>query len=474
MAALVGFAALAGCESNSGAIPTPDETDGAPVDRTLSFAVFGPEEEIAAYQSLIAVYNSLYDGAEMEFEGYSSRESLMGTIRESGEVPDVFLTSGKDLAWLQEQALVQPVDSLLIERGLDFGDLYSRDAVLAFSSDNRLQCMPVGISPMVLFYNTELVDFERMALRGLPVPGGEQNNWDFEQFSAAAEFATRPRRGTRAIHVQPTVEGLAPFVYAGGGEVYNDAVTPTSLAFSSDDSRSALEQALTVLRDPRLTLSDVDLEKHSALEWFKRGKLAMIPGYRELVPQLRQVTGLQFDVISMPAIERNATVGTMTGMCVSAATGNTIAAADFLVHMASSVSVRRVATEGYLVPANLEVAPVTRLPPAGARPRPRPGVRQRGPHHRAAAADRRRAGARAGRLREPQRAADRADPHRPRSPHRSDRPGVAGRARPGGAGRGGVRGGPGDREPLTRGPWVRRDRSRRPRRRRAQRPGSPR
>ena len=83
----------------------------------------------------------------------------------------------------------------------------------------------------------------------------------------------------------------------------------------------------------------------------------MIPGYRDLVPQSPEVTGLQFDVILMSlAIERNATVGTMTGMCVSAATGNTTAAADFLVHMASSVSVRRVATEGYLVPANLEVA----------------------------------------------------------------------------------------------------------------------
>ena len=355
-AALLATAAVAGCEADSGAIPTPDETDGPAVDRTLSFAVFGPEEEIAAYQSLVAVYNSLYDGAEMDLQSHTSRESLMGTIRESGEVPDVFLASGRDLAWLQSQGLVQPVDDLLLDRGLDFGDLYSRDAVLAFSAESRLQCMPVGISPMVLFYNTELVDFDRMELRELPVPGGEQNNWDFEQFTAAAEFATRPRRGTRAIHVEPTVEGLAPFVYAGGGDVYNDPVSPTSLAFSSDGSLSALEQALAVLRDPRLTLSDVDLQKRTALEWFKRGKLAMIPGYRDLVPQLREVAGLQFDVISMPAIERNATVGTMTGMCVSAATGNTRAAADFLVHMASSVSVRRVATEGFLVPANLEVA----------------------------------------------------------------------------------------------------------------------
>lgn len=355
-AVLLVAAAVAGCEADSGAVPTPDGSDGVPVDRDLTFAVFGPEEELAAYQSLIAVFNSLYGEAEFELESYDSREALMGTIRESGEVPDVFLASDRDLAWLEQQELLEPVDSLLIERGLDFGDLYSRDAVLAFSAEDRLQCMPVGISPMVLFYNTELVDFEKMALRELPVPQGEQLTWDFEEFVAASEFATRPRRGTRAIHVEPSIEGLSPWIYSGGGEVYNDPVTPTSLAFSSDGSRSALEQSLTVLRDPRLTLSDVELQRRSALEWFKRGKLAMIPGYRDLVPQLREVPGLQFDVIGMPALDRNATVGDMTGMCVSADTANTSAAADFLVHMASSVSVRRVATEGYLVPANLEVA----------------------------------------------------------------------------------------------------------------------
>lgn len=355
-ALLLSAALVAGCESTPGAIPPPSETGSTAIDRTLTFGVFGTEGEVEAYESLVSVYNSLYDGAEMSVESYSSREAFMGTLREFGEVPDVFLASGRDLAWLEDQQVLQPVDSLLLERGVDFGDLYSRDAVLAFSAESRLQCMPVGISPMVLFYNTELVDFERMAARGLPVPEDDQTSWSFDEFTAAAEFASNPRRNTRGIHVSPTVEHLAPFIYAGGGEVYDDATTPTSLAFSEEDSRSALETALTVLRDPRLTLSEEQLRERSAMEWFRRGKLAMIQGYRDEVPALRQVTGLQFDVIQIPGIERSATVGEVSGMCVSADTQNLTAAADFLVHMASSVSVRRVATEGYLVPANLEVA----------------------------------------------------------------------------------------------------------------------
>ncbi|MEJ7795126.1 MAG: extracellular solute-binding protein [Nocardioides sp.] len=356
LALLLAAGLVAGCESTPGAIPPPEETGSTAVDRSLTFGVFGTEDEVAAYESLVAVYNSLYDGAEMSVESYSSREAFMGTLRESGEVPDVFLASARDLAWLGDQQVLQPVDSLLLERGVDFGDLYSRDAVLAFSAEARLQCMPVGISPMVIYYNTELVDFDKMEARGLPVPDQERVTWGLDAFTAAAEFASRPRRGTRGIHVPPTVENLAPFVYAGGGEVFDDATEPTSLAFSGDDSRAALEEVLPVLRDPRLTLSDEQLQKRPAMEWFTRGKLAMIQGYRDEVPTLRQVTGLRFDVISSPSIERSATVGDLSGMCVSAGTANATAAADFLVHMASSVSLRRVASEGYLVPANLEVA----------------------------------------------------------------------------------------------------------------------
>jgi len=353
---LLAASLVAGCEANQGAVPPREDDRATAVDRTLTFGVFGPPDEVEAYESLVSVYNSLYDGAEMTVESYSSREELLGTMRETGEAPDVFLAAGRDLAWLEEQRQLQPVDGLLIERGVDFGDLYSRDAVLAFSAESRLQCMPVGISPMVVFYNTELVDFDAMEARGLPVPGEDRTSWNFTEFTAAAEFASKPRRNTRGIHVEASVEGLAPFIYSGGGQVFDDPTTPTRLTFSDEDSRSALDAVLPVLRDPRLTLSEEQLERRTPLAWFKKGKLAMLPGYRGLVPQLRDVTGLEFDVIQVPSVERSATVADLTGMCVSAETGNAPAAADFLVHMSSAVSVRRVASEGYLVPANLEVA----------------------------------------------------------------------------------------------------------------------
>ncbi len=129
---------------------------------------------------------------------------------DSGEVPDVFLVSRGDLADLPGAgSSTSPIGDLLDERDVDFGDGYSRPALEAFASDRKLQCMPYGISPMVIYYNTDLVDFEAMAARGLDVPTVDDEDltkkptWTLEQFQAAAEYASRPRRGIAGFYIAP-------------------------------------------------------------------------------------------------------------------------------------------------------------------------------------------------------------------------------------------------------------------------------
>ena len=286
-------------------------------------------------------YNSVSDGPDVELETSPDSDALVDALRK-GDVPDVFLVSRDDLAFLLEEDLTQPVDALLDERGVDFGDGYSRDGLQAFSAEDRLQCMPYGISPMVIFYNTEMVDFERMQRRGLPIPqlaldpDSVTQTWAFDTFAAAAEFASRPRTNSRGVYVEPTLETLAPFIYSGGGQLFDDEDDPTSLAFSDDDSRAALERSLELLRSPLVTPSENQLARHSPLEMFEQGKLAMIQGYRGLVPELRQVQGLEFDVIAMPVLESAGTVGEVSGLCLSAEAADPSAAADFMVDFLST------------------------------------------------------------------------------------------------------------------------------------------
>jgi len=350
------LASLVACTSEDEQPPlSPDPVPAPRAEDVLTLAVWGSDIEIDTYERLMAEYSATSDTSEVEVVAFPDREATMDAI-EAGEVrPDVFMASRRDLARLREDGRTIPVDELLDERFVEFGDGYARDALLAFSADQRLQCMPFEVSPTVVYYNTDLVDFERMHERGLDAPTSP-NRWTFEQFREAAEFATRPRRGTKGVHVDPSLAGLAPFVYAGGGDLFADGEPPTSLAFSEESTREALERTLELLRSGPLTLSDSQLERASALEWFRRGKLAMITGDRSWVPGLRVTQGLEFDVMPIPTIEETATTGELIGFCLARRPVSLSGAADLLVHLISDDVVRPLTRSGSLVPANQQVA----------------------------------------------------------------------------------------------------------------------
>ena len=360
--ALVLGAAVAGC-TGDGKDPDParPSSTAAVPKVNLTFGVWGSQTETDAYQAVVDTYNANHEEAAVKIEAYATHEDLIAAL-DSGDVPDVFLVSRSDLADLQERKLNQPIGDLLDDRNVDFGDGYSRPALEAFANDRELQCMPYAISPMVIYYNTALVDFQAMADRGLDVPTVDDEDlakrptWTLEQFQTAAAYASRPRRGIAGFYVAPTLRGLAPFIYSGGGQIFDNDEEPTSLAFSSDDTKSALEQVLPLLRDPKLQLSAEMLSEKTPLEWFREGKLGMIAGFRDLVPQLRPTALLDFDVMPMPVVDDAATVGDLTGICIARDTSDVAESADFLVDFISTESVSAVAAAGYLAPANTTVA----------------------------------------------------------------------------------------------------------------------
>ncbi|MGD9957877.1 ABC transporter substrate-binding protein [Nocardioides sp.] len=345
---------LAGCTADS---EPPVESPPTTGPVSLSFSTFGPPAELAAYQALVEAWNLDHPDEKVTMTTAEDRGQQAAKLESDPDVPDVFLLNRLDLAQVIADDLSQPVGELLDEpdRDIDLGDGYPIDAVRAFANDNDLQCMPYGYSPMVMYINTDLIDFTRMARRGLDVPS-TPGRWSFEQFAEAARFAARPATRSAGVAIDASIEALAPFIYSGGGEVFDDATTPTSLNFSDSDSQSALATTLELLRSsPSVTLTDQQLARQSALDWFKDGKLGMIAGYRNLTPELR-ATGLTFDVMAMPSLGKEQTVGDITGLCLAKDAAAPEEAADFMYYLASAGAVSRVADAGYLVPANLEVA----------------------------------------------------------------------------------------------------------------------
>lgn len=334
--------------------PDPPASSTISLDDSITVGMYGTPDELEAYQAVVDSFNGSASGHDAELVTWPDHEAAMEDIL-AGDVPDVFLAGRGDLRALLDRQAIQPVSLLLDERGVDFGDRFSRDAVDSFAVDDDLQCMAYSISPMVMYYNSELIDFERMQRRGLDVPStGER--WSLEEFTAAARFVSRRNPEVAALHIDATLRGLAPFIYSGGGSLFDDEDEPTSLNFQSEETREALATTLPVLRDSTLTLTERQLEKRDPLEWFERGDLAMMAGFRGLVPQLRLNPELQFDVISMPVLDSAETIGDVRGLCLAADSGNVDDAADFITYAISDVAVERVVRTGSVVPANTSVA----------------------------------------------------------------------------------------------------------------------
>jgi len=324
---------------------------------TLVFAVWGTDDELAAYQRVVDLYNEKSAGVDVRIAAYDDPVALRDAI-ESGEVaPDVYFIRHQDLRETMEEGRNQPLQDLLDARDVHTSDGFARDAVIAFSAEDDLQCMPYSASPMVIYYNADLVDFDRMDERGLETPNSERTSWTLEDFRAAAQFASRPRAKAKGVHIAPTLTGLAPFIYSGAGRIFDDEAAPTALALGEDGGTDAMRRTLEVLRDPQLTLSDRQLQRRSPLEWFQAGKLGMIAGYRDLTPIFRRTPGLRFDVMPMPVLGSSATVGELVGACVAPGQRDRVGqAADFLVDLVSDESMSELAATGSVVPTNLSVA----------------------------------------------------------------------------------------------------------------------
>lgn len=351
--------AAAGCSADGeepaedpSASPSSPSSSAPP--EPLSFGVLGPPAERRAWEGDVESWNATDPKRKVRMVQDFDHERLLEQITE-GQVPDVFVARREDLQVLVGAELVQPVDELLDERGVDFGDGFSRDALQLFSVDEGLQCMPLSASPLVMYVNTALVDLDLMAARGLEVPRSE-TQWTFDQMAAVARFASRPELGTRGLYVDPTVRGLAPYVLSAGGSVFDDMEDPTGLDLSSDESESGIERLLQLLRSPQTSPTPEELEEYTPRQLFQRGELAMLAGYRSLTPALRRESSLAFDVREMPSLGTDATLGDVTGLCLARGNEDIAAAADFLVYLLRPANIATLARVGYIVPTSLEVA----------------------------------------------------------------------------------------------------------------------
>lgn len=363
-------ASLAGCTadtddpsdtpSGSPSAATPNgttKTPGAPT--VLEVAVYGDKRRIDAYRRISYAFSAEQTDLRVDLVTYPDAATAaedLATELDGFLGPDVFLLDQVYLPEFVDAGRVQPVDTLLEERGLQFGDDYQRVALTTFGADSGLNCMPAETSPLVVYYNRDLMPRRQLRAQGVTVPRGD-SSWSWEAFVATARaVAGVDQLGpVKGADIPADLEALTAFVRSAGTEVVDDLLAPTSLTLASEEALETINQLASFSRDPSVALTARQHERQSAAEWFADGRLGMFIGTREDLPRLRAAEGLRFDVLSLPSFGRAQSVTRMNGYCISAESDEVEVAADFITFAVGEEGSEIAAASEVIVPGNLDM-----------------------------------------------------------------------------------------------------------------------
>lgn len=348
-----GRASGAGPEASASDSGSPTSVSSGPV--TLRFAVYGDAGERRAYRTLARAYTRAHPQVTVEVSassGFAGASRRLDRQLAAGRGPDVFVTDATAMPALQAAGRLQPVDELLEQRGISFGDSYERLGLEAMAADSALQCMPSDVSPYVVYYNPTLVSPLRSGRPGERTPSS-LTGWTWDQFVRTARRASG--NGVKGLYLPPSLSTLTPLMRSAGTDVVDDPSRPTTLTLSSSASVAALTRILTVARNARIAPTPAELAQQDAVGRFEDGRLGMLIGTRALVPRLRHHLGLSFDVFPLPSLGVSATVADVEGYCLNRASGQTAAAADFLAFAVGNRGSAITTRSGAVMPANLAV-----------------------------------------------------------------------------------------------------------------------
>ncbi|MBA3740893.1 MAG: sugar ABC transporter substrate-binding protein [Chloroflexi bacterium] len=189
------------------------------------------DAEEALLEETLAAFSEKYPNIEVIYEPVpADYATVMAAQFSAGDPPDLFYVgaTGEAAPWI-EQDLLEPLGPYIAgnpEIGLD--QFYSR-LLAPFQRDGETYGLPKDASPLVLFYNPEMLD-----AAGVTPP----TNW--EELQAAAETLTDG--DVTGLCLGAEIQRWGAFIYQNGGAIYNE--DSTEMVLDSPETVEAIDYVL--------------------------------------------------------------------------------------------------------------------------------------------------------------------------------------------------------------------------------------
>jgi multiple sugar transport system substrate-binding protein len=323
---------------------------------TISFQVFGEPAEAAPFQEVANAYGASHPNVSVKINHIPDQNDYMTRLSAAftaGNPPDVFLLSYSRYGQFASRGVLEPLGTWLDKSPtLKATDFYTQ-ALEVYTYNGVLQCMPLNISSLTVYYNKDLFQKYNVAL---PQPG-----WKWPDFLKTAQALTKDLDGNGTIDIygvglDPQLNRLAPFIWAHGQDLVDDPVHPTKLTLDEPLVREVIARFVDLSMTYRVTPTEAETQAEELETRWLNGKLGMFLGARADTAMFRTVKRFTWDVAPIPADETQASILQSEAYCVPAASKNKAAAWDFIQYAAGTEGQTIVAKLGRAVPTLKSVA----------------------------------------------------------------------------------------------------------------------
>ncbi|MCB9128161.1 MAG: sugar ABC transporter substrate-binding protein [Ardenticatenales bacterium] len=358
------------------AATTPESESGAandtPSGDPISFAVFGDQAELSAFEAVVAAFEAEYPEIDIEIQHTASQSDYrqrLATSFSAGSPPDIFLLNYRRFGQFVSQDVLEPLGPYLDQSDLIAADDFLPPTLDSFMMNGQLWCIPQNLSSLVIYYNKDLFD-----AAGVPYPS---NDWTWEQFLETAKALTLDTDGDGStdqygVGIEASIFRLAPFVWQAGGEIVDDPANPTRLTLDTPEAQRAFKFYVALQTEHHVVPDRVAEQAEESEARFLNGTLAMYFNSRRGVPTYRTIESFAWDVAPLPQDVEKAGILHSDGYCLSSKAANKEGAWRFIEFANSVEGQTIVAASGRTVPSLRRVAESDAfldptLPPANSR-----------------------------------------------------------------------------------------------------------
>jgi multiple sugar transport system substrate-binding protein len=315
--------------ANEGSTPTqapataaapPATATTAALSGELSFLVFGEPAESKAFFDVANGFMAANPGVKINTESVPSQPDhlvKLSTSLAAGDPPDVWVIDYRRFGLLQNSGVIDPAGPHLAQSTvMQATDFYTKP-MQPFTVNGQLQCIPLNMSSLEVYYNKDLFDKAHLAY---PKMGW---TWDeFLQDAIAITKLSTPDEKIYGVGIDPQLIRLAPFIWENGGDIVDDQTHPTRLTLDTPAAKEAFQWFVDLQAKYHVISSQEENASEQDETRFLFNTLGMWLLSRRVVPALRTSSGFTWDVAPMPKGKELYSILHTDGYCIAAASKN--------------------------------------------------------------------------------------------------------------------------------------------------------